>query len=101
MSEICVGVFDAGDDQAQFFTLRTVKTLAMTALDVLLDPELLQKVKQEFTEAKLKEDRKLTREHTEQAAKKKKKKNHYVDEWFLNQGFVESGIFILKYIILN
>lgn len=74
MSEICVGVFDAGDDQAQFFTLRTVKTLAMTALDVLLDPELLQKVKQEFTEAKLKEDRKLTREHTEQAAKKKKKK---------------------------
>lgn len=69
MSEICVGVFDAGDDQAQFFTLRTAKTLAMTALNVLLDPELLQKVKQEFTEAKLREDRKLTGEHTEQAAK--------------------------------
>ncbi|KAM8726073.1 peptidase M20 domain-containing protein 2-like isoform 1-T1 [Acanthopagrus schlegelii] len=55
----------SGDDQAQFFTLRTAKALAMTALDVLLDPELLQKVKQEFTEAKLREDRKLTGEHTE------------------------------------
>ncbi|XP_035534966.1 peptidase M20 domain-containing protein 2-like [Morone saxatilis] len=50
----------AGDDRAQFFTLRTAKALAMTALDVLLLPELLQRVKQEFTEAKLKEDRKLT-----------------------------------------
>ncbi|XP_023144523.2 peptidase M20 domain-containing protein 2-like [Amphiprion ocellaris] len=46
----------AGDDRAQFFTLRTAKALAMTALDVLLRPELLQKVKQEFTEAKLKEE---------------------------------------------
>ncbi|XP_040920994.1 peptidase M20 domain-containing protein 2-like [Toxotes jaculatrix] len=49
----------AGDDRAQFFTLRTAKALAMTALDVLLLPELLQRVKQEFTEAKLKEDRRL------------------------------------------
>ncbi|KAG8011029.1 Peptidase M20 domain-containing protein 2 [Nibea albiflora] len=55
----------SGDDRAQFFTLRTAKALAMTALDVLLNPELLQKVKQEFTEAKLKEDRTLTGEHTE------------------------------------
>ncbi|XP_030262015.1 peptidase M20 domain-containing protein 2-like [Sparus aurata] len=66
---LCVWCRRNGDDQAQFFTLRTAKTLAMTALNVLLDPELLQKVKQEFTEAKLREDRKLTGEHTEQAAK--------------------------------
>ncbi|XP_051816928.1 peptidase M20 domain-containing protein 2 [Acanthochromis polyacanthus] len=46
----------SGDDEAQFFTLRTAKALAMTALDVLMHPELLQKVKQEFTEAKLKEE---------------------------------------------
>ncbi|XP_076016220.1 xaa-Arg dipeptidase-like [Genypterus blacodes] len=46
----------AGDDRAQFYTRRTAKALAMTALDVLLRPELLQKVKQEFAEAKLKED---------------------------------------------
>ncbi|KAM7367524.1 hypothetical protein PAMP_013815 [Pampus punctatissimus] len=45
----------AGDDRAQFYTLRTAKALVMTALDVLLRPELLQRVKQEFTEAKLKE----------------------------------------------
>ncbi|KAE8278029.1 Peptidase M20 domain-containing protein 2 Aminoacylase-1-like protein 2 [Larimichthys crocea] len=55
----------SGDDRAQFFTLRTAKALAMTALDVLLNPELLQRVKQEFTEAKLKEDGTLTGEHTE------------------------------------
>ncbi|XP_049914955.1 xaa-Arg dipeptidase-like [Epinephelus moara] len=59
----------AGDDKAQFYTLRTAKALAMTALDVLLRPELLQRVKQEFTEATLKEDRTLTGEHTEQSAK--------------------------------
>ncbi|XP_042359900.1 peptidase M20 domain-containing protein 2-like [Plectropomus leopardus] len=59
----------AGDDRAQVFTLRTAKALVMTALDVLLRPELLQRVKQEFTEATLKEDRRLTGEHTEQSAK--------------------------------
>ncbi|XP_076611604.1 peptidase M20 domain-containing protein 2-like [Chaetodon auriga] len=57
----------SGDDRAQFFTLRTAKALAMTALDVLLRPELLQKVKLEFTEAKLKEDMTLTG-NTEQSA---------------------------------
>ncbi|XP_074541293.1 peptidase M20 domain-containing protein 2-like [Halichoeres trimaculatus] len=46
----------SGDDKAQFFTLRTAKALAMTALDVLLCPELLQRVKQEFTEAKLRDE---------------------------------------------
>ncbi|CAK6974494.1 xaa-Arg dipeptidase-like [Scomber scombrus] len=58
----------AGDDRAQFYTLRTAKALVMTALDVLLCPELLQRVRQEFTEAKLKEDRNMTGEHTEQSA---------------------------------
>ncbi|XP_020487248.1 peptidase M20 domain-containing protein 2 [Labrus bergylta] len=56
----------SGDDRAQFFTLRTAKALAMTALDVLLRPELLQRVKQEFTEAKEKEERTLRGGHTEQ-----------------------------------
>ncbi|KAL7388264.1 hypothetical protein ABVT39_010388 [Epinephelus coioides] len=59
----------SGDDRAQFYTLRTAKALAMTALDVLLHPQLLQRVKQEFSEATLKEDRTLTGEHTEQTAK--------------------------------
>ncbi|XP_018555251.1 LOW QUALITY PROTEIN: peptidase M20 domain-containing protein 2-like [Lates calcarifer] len=59
----------AGDERAQFFTLRTAKALAMTALDVLLCPELLQRVKQEFTEAKLKEDKMLMGEHTGQSEK--------------------------------
>lgn len=36
----------------ELFTVRTDKALAMTALDVLLHSELLQSVKQEFTEAK-------------------------------------------------
>ncbi|XP_041661745.1 peptidase M20 domain-containing protein 2-like [Cheilinus undulatus] len=47
----------AGDARAQFFTLRVAKALAMTALDVLLHPELLQRVKEEFTEAIMKEER--------------------------------------------
>ncbi|XP_071334484.1 peptidase M20 domain-containing protein 2-like [Trachinotus anak] len=54
----------AGDDRAQFFTIRTAKALAMTALDMLLCPELRQRVKQEFTEARQKEGRRLTGEHT-------------------------------------
>ncbi|XP_071391099.1 xaa-Arg dipeptidase-like [Centroberyx affinis] len=49
----------SGDEKAQFYTLRAAKALAMTALDVLLCPELLQRVKEEFAEAKLKEDRML------------------------------------------
>lgn len=47
----------AGDDKAQFFTLRTAKALAMTALDLLLQPEAMQRVKQEFNEAKLMDDK--------------------------------------------
>ncbi|CAN9507600.1 unnamed protein product [Ophioblennius macclurei] len=49
----------SGDDKAQFFTLRTAKALGMTALDVLLSPELLQRMKQEFSEAKLAEEKRL------------------------------------------
>ncbi|XP_070706008.1 xaa-Arg dipeptidase-like [Pempheris klunzingeri] len=60
----------AGDDRAQFFTLRTAKALAMTALDVLLCPELLQRVKHEFTEAKLREDGTATGEPAEQSARR-------------------------------
>ncbi|XP_028843345.1 peptidase M20 domain-containing protein 2-like [Denticeps clupeoides] len=43
----------AGAEQAQMYTLRTSKALAMTALDVLLDPELLKKVREEFRQAKM------------------------------------------------
>lgn len=57
----------SGDEKAQFFTLRTAKALVMTALDVLLQPELLQRVKQEFTEAKQKEERTLTGQNTQQS----------------------------------
>uniref|UniRef100_A0A3P9LUA2 Peptidase M20 domain-containing protein 2 n=1 Tax=Oryzias latipes TaxID=8090 RepID=A0A3P9LUA2_ORYLA len=46
----------AGDERAQFFALRVAKALAMTALDLLLEPELLQKVKQEFMETKRREE---------------------------------------------
>ncbi|XP_041661744.1 peptidase M20 domain-containing protein 2-like [Cheilinus undulatus] len=56
----------SGDAKAQFFTLRAAKALAMTALDVLLRPEVLQRVKEEFTEAKVKEERTLRGERTEQ-----------------------------------
>ncbi|XP_062407310.1 xaa-Arg dipeptidase-like [Sardina pilchardus] len=46
----------AGSETAQFYTLRTAKALAMTALDVLFCPELMQRVKVEFNEAKVKEE---------------------------------------------
>ncbi|RVE71022.1 hypothetical protein OJAV_G00070510 [Oryzias javanicus] len=47
----------AGDERAQLFALRVAKALAMTAVDLILHPELLQKVKQEFTEARRREDK--------------------------------------------
>ncbi|XP_029609908.1 peptidase M20 domain-containing protein 2 isoform X1 [Salmo trutta] len=49
----------AGDDKAQFYTLRAAKALAMTALDVLLCPELLQRAREDLKEANLKEERAL------------------------------------------
>ncbi|MCI4395776.1 hypothetical protein PGIGA_G00195890 [Pangasianodon gigas] len=47
----------SGADEAQFYTLRTAKALAMTALDVIFSPGTLDKVKQEFREAKRREER--------------------------------------------
>lgn len=47
----------AGAAEAQFYTLRTGKALAMTALDVIFSPGVLDKVKQEFKEAKLREEK--------------------------------------------
>ncbi|KAJ8008925.1 hypothetical protein DPEC_G00083480 [Dallia pectoralis] len=49
----------AGDHKAQFYTLRAAKALAMTALDVLLCPELLQMARNELKEANLKEEQTL------------------------------------------
>ncbi|KAL2081966.1 hypothetical protein ACEWY4_021784 [Coilia grayii] len=46
----------AGSETAQFYTLRTAKALAMTALDLLFCPELMQRVKTEFSEIKQKQD---------------------------------------------
>ncbi|XP_056150515.1 xaa-Arg dipeptidase-like [Lampris incognitus] len=61
----------AGDEKAQFYTLRAAKALAMTALDVLLYPELLHRVKEEFAAARLKEERLLNGEHAEDTSKLK------------------------------
>ncbi|TSL47589.1 Peptidase M20 domain-containing protein 2 [Bagarius yarrelli] len=47
----------SGAAEAQFYTLRTAKALAMTALDVLFSPGALDKVKQEFKEAKSREEK--------------------------------------------
>uniref|UniRef100_A0A8C7RC01 Peptidase M20 domain-containing protein 2 n=1 Tax=Oncorhynchus mykiss TaxID=8022 RepID=A0A8C7RC01_ONCMY len=46
----------AGAEKAQFYTLRTAKALAMTAVDVLCCPELFHKMRVEFSEAKLKQE---------------------------------------------
>ncbi|XP_077018514.1 xaa-Arg dipeptidase [Tamandua tetradactyla] len=37
-----------GSQKAQFYTLRTAKALAMTALDVIFNPELLKKIREDF-----------------------------------------------------
>ncbi|KAG7465666.1 hypothetical protein MATL_G00155860 [Megalops atlanticus] len=43
----------SGAEKAQFYTLRTAKALTMTALDLLLRPELLRRVKEEFAQVVL------------------------------------------------
>ncbi|KAG9336273.1 hypothetical protein JZ751_002620 [Albula glossodonta] len=43
----------SGAEEAQFYTLRTAKALAMTAVDVLLRPDLLKEVKEEFAQGVL------------------------------------------------
>uniref|UniRef100_UPI0037E89F28 peptidase M20 domain-containing protein 2-like n=1 Tax=Semicossyphus pulcher TaxID=241346 RepID=UPI0037E89F28 len=47
----------AGAEEAQLFTLRTAKALAMTAVDVVCCPDLLRQVREDFRLAKLKQDR--------------------------------------------
>ncbi|KAJ8275042.1 hypothetical protein COCON_G00096670 [Conger conger] len=51
----------AGAEKAQFYTLRTAKVLVMTALDVLFCPGVLQRVRAEFSEALLKDERERKR----------------------------------------
>ncbi|KAM3871232.1 peptidase M20 domain-containing protein 2-like [Diretmus argenteus] len=47
----------AGAEQAQLYTLRTAKALAMTAVDVLCCPDLLMQVREDFTRAKLRQEK--------------------------------------------
>ncbi|KAL3049282.1 hypothetical protein OYC64_008696 [Pagothenia borchgrevinki] len=49
----------AGAEKAQLYTLRTAKALAMTAVDVVCSPDLLQKVREDFSQAKLKQGKHL------------------------------------------
>ncbi|XP_061479298.1 xaa-Arg dipeptidase isoform X2 [Rhineura floridana] len=46
----------SGSEEAQFYALRTAKALAMTALDVIFKPDLLEKVREDFRMVKLKEE---------------------------------------------
>ncbi|KAM9354846.1 xaa-Arg dipeptidase-like [Pholidichthys leucotaenia] len=46
----------AGAEKAQLYTLRTAKALAMTAVDVMCCPALLNKVKEDFRQVKLKHE---------------------------------------------
>ncbi|XP_066468721.1 xaa-Arg dipeptidase [Tiliqua scincoides] len=46
----------AGSEEAQFYALRTAKALAMTALDVIFKPDLLEKIREDFRMVKLKEE---------------------------------------------
>ncbi|XP_047413459.1 xaa-Arg dipeptidase isoform X2 [Sciurus carolinensis] len=45
----------SGSQEAQFYTLRTAKALAMTALDVIFKPELLERIREDF-KSKLQEE---------------------------------------------
>ncbi|XP_059208537.1 peptidase M20 domain-containing protein 2-like [Centropristis striata] len=47
----------AGAEKAQLFTLRTAKALAMTAVDVVCCPDLLRRVRQDFSLAKTKHEK--------------------------------------------
>ncbi|NXR34841.1 P20D2 protein, partial [Zosterops hypoxanthus] len=49
----------AGSQMAQFYALRTAKALAMTALDVIFKPGLLEEVRKDFREVKLKEEEQI------------------------------------------
>uniref|UniRef100_A0A670YJU4 Peptidase M20 domain-containing protein 2 n=1 Tax=Pseudonaja textilis TaxID=8673 RepID=A0A670YJU4_PSETE len=45
-----------GSEEAQFYALRAAKALAMTALDVIFKPDVLEKVREDFRLTKLKEE---------------------------------------------
>ncbi|XP_042356003.1 peptidase M20 domain-containing protein 2-like [Plectropomus leopardus] len=47
----------AGAEEAQLFTLRTAKALAMTAVDVVCCPVLLQQVREDFSLAKVRQEK--------------------------------------------
>ncbi|KAM9707597.1 peptidase M20 domain-containing protein 2-like [Menidia menidia] len=47
----------AGAEEAQLYTLRTAKALAMTAVDVVCCPDLLQQVREDFRLAKLTQEK--------------------------------------------
>ncbi|XP_039993458.1 peptidase M20 domain-containing protein 2-like [Xiphias gladius] len=47
----------AGAEKAQLYTLRIAKTLAMTAVDVVCCPDLLRQVREDFSLAKLKQEK--------------------------------------------
>ncbi|XP_077398807.1 peptidase M20 domain-containing protein 2-like [Vanacampus margaritifer] len=46
----------AGAEEAQMYTLRVAKALAMTAVDVVCSPHLLSQVKKDFAVAKMKQE---------------------------------------------
>ncbi|CAM5100405.1 unnamed protein product [Eretmochelys imbricata] len=46
----------SGSQEAQFYTLRAAKALAMTALDVIFKADLLEKVREDFRQMTLKEE---------------------------------------------
>uniref|UniRef100_A0A3B4CA82 Peptidase M20 domain-containing protein 2 n=1 Tax=Pygocentrus nattereri TaxID=42514 RepID=A0A3B4CA82_PYGNA len=59
--------YTAASEKAQFFTLRAAKALAMTAVDVLFGPGVLERVRKEFTEAKVIEEEGLKRQQKKHA----------------------------------
>lgn len=56
ISNLSCFFFSVGSQNAQFYTLRTAKALAMTALDVIFKPGLLEEVREDFRQVKLKEE---------------------------------------------
>lgn len=57
--EISLYFFSSGSQNAQFYALRTAKALAMTALDVIFKPGLLEEVREDFRQVKLKEEEQI------------------------------------------
>ena len=56
MATLCpFPLFVSGDPKAQPYTIQQAKALAMTAIDVLCNPELVDKMKVEFEEDLIKD----------------------------------------------